>query len=201
MPGPVQSDGKPSTGAECPSMQEELKPQGVTTVERIKRQRDGQLMPTDSYILTINSQNIPSEMKVGFLISKAKVYILNPQRCFASIVKNMDTTRNSVKISKDVRSGKMWRWTSCPHAKLFQVENRTENYERWISKQHLPPWSQTTNWRSCKWPIQNTYDSISKLNQWTNNTKLPNNLKSEEEWLAHTIQSLLKRSDAISAEK
>ena len=31
-------------------IQEELQPQGVTKVERIKRRRDGQLMLTDSYI-------------------------------------------------------------------------------------------------------------------------------------------------------
>ena len=62
-------------------IQEESKPQSVTKVERIKRWRNGQLMPTDSYILTINSQNIPSEIKIGFLIRKTKVYIPNLKRC------------------------------------------------------------------------------------------------------------------------
>ena len=55
-------------------IQEELQSLGVTKVERIKTRRVGQLMHTDSYILNINSQNIPSEIKVGSLIPKTKVY-------------------------------------------------------------------------------------------------------------------------------
>ena len=62
-------------------IQEELKSQGVTKVERMKRRKDGQLIPADSYILTINGQEIPKEIKVGFLIRNTKVYIPNPQRC------------------------------------------------------------------------------------------------------------------------
>ena len=60
----------------------ELQSQGVTKVERMKRRKDGQLVPSDSYILTINNPNIPLEIKVGFLIRDTKVYIPNPQRCF-----------------------------------------------------------------------------------------------------------------------
>ena len=60
----------------------ELQSQGVTKVERMKRRKDGQLVPSDSYTLTINSPNIPPQIKVGFLIRDTKVYIPNPQRCF-----------------------------------------------------------------------------------------------------------------------
>ena len=35
-------------------IQKELQSQGVTKVERMKRQKDGWLIPADSYILTIN---------------------------------------------------------------------------------------------------------------------------------------------------
>ena len=56
----------------------ELQEQGVTKVERMKRRKDGQLVPSDSYILTINSPNIPPQIKVGFLIRDTKNYIPNP---------------------------------------------------------------------------------------------------------------------------
>ena len=59
----------------------QLKSQGVTKVERMKRQKDGQLVPSDSYILTINSPTITPKIKVGFLIPDSKVYIPNPRRC------------------------------------------------------------------------------------------------------------------------
>ena len=63
-------------------IKDKLKSQGVTKVERMKRRKDGQLVPSDSYILTINSPNIPPQIKVGFLIRNTEVYIPNPQRCF-----------------------------------------------------------------------------------------------------------------------
>ena len=63
-------------------IQKELQSQGVTKVERMKRWKDGRLIPADSYILTINGQEIPKEIKVGSLIPNTKVYIPNPQRCF-----------------------------------------------------------------------------------------------------------------------
>ena len=50
-------------------------------------------------------------------------------------------------------------------------------------------------------PTKNSYANVSKPHQWTNNIKNRNNFKSEEEWLAHTIQSLLERLDAIRAQK
>ena len=64
------------------NIQKELQSQGVTKVERMKRRKDGRLIPTDSYILTINGQEIPKEIKIGFLIRGTKVYIANPQQCF-----------------------------------------------------------------------------------------------------------------------
>ena len=60
----------------------ELKSQGVTKVKRMKRRKDGRLIPADSYMLTINNQEIPKEIKIGFLIRGIKLYIPNPQRCF-----------------------------------------------------------------------------------------------------------------------
>ena len=50
-------------------------------------------------------------------------------------------------------------------------------------------------------PSKNSYATISKPHQWTNNITPPNNFRSEEEWIAHTIESLFKRLDAIKAQK
>ena len=64
-------------------MQKELKSQGVTKeVEQMKRRNYEWLIRADSYILTINGQEIPKEIKIGFLIRGTKVYIPNPERCF-----------------------------------------------------------------------------------------------------------------------
>ena len=71
---------KELAGMDEEDIQNELQEQGVTKVERMKRQKDGRLIPADSYILTINGQEIPKEIKVGFLIRPTKVYIPNPQR-------------------------------------------------------------------------------------------------------------------------
>ena len=47
----------------------------------MKRKKDSQLIPADSYILTVHGQTIPSKIKVGNLTKNTKVYVPNPQRC------------------------------------------------------------------------------------------------------------------------
>ena len=69
---------KELAGMDEEDIQEKLKSQGVTKVERMKRRKDGRLIPPDSYILTRNDQEIPKEIKVGFLIRNTRVYISNP---------------------------------------------------------------------------------------------------------------------------
>lgn len=63
-------------------IKDELKPQGITGVERMKKRQNGNLVPSDSYILTCKTPVIPTEIKVAYLNCKTKVYIPNPQRCF-----------------------------------------------------------------------------------------------------------------------
>ena len=74
--------GKELAGMNEEDIQEELKSPGVTKVGRTKRRKDGRLIPVDSYTLTINGQEVPKEIKVGFIIRNTKVYIPNLQRCF-----------------------------------------------------------------------------------------------------------------------
>ena len=197
-------------------IQEELQPQGVTKVERIKRRRDGQLMPTDYYILTINSQNIPSEIKVGFLIRKTKVWTPNPQRCFNCQIygHNKKFCKNHQRCAKCAQVGHAdyecdnevkcsnreddhpAYMRSCPRWKIEQKilkEKFENNISFHVARKRIEgPLSD---------PTKNSYANISKPHQWTNNIKNPNSFKSEEEWLAHTIQSLYERLDAIRAQK
>ena len=50
-------------------------------------------------------------------------------------------------------------------------------------------------------PSKNSYANITKPHQWTNSIKNPNIFTSEEEWLTHTIDSLLKRLNEIKNQK
>merc|ERR1711895_227664 len=62
----------------------ELKEQNPCIIEvyRIKRKEGSTLVDTNSFILTFNSTNMPEEIKIGYLLTKVKVYIPNPRRCF-----------------------------------------------------------------------------------------------------------------------
>ena len=60
----------------------ELTDQNVSEVYRIqKRQRD-QHIPTDTFIITFQSANLPQSIKIGYLNVKVQIYIPNPRRCF-----------------------------------------------------------------------------------------------------------------------
>ena len=48
-------------------------------VERMKQRKDGHLIPADSYILTVEPQTTPKEIKVGFL--NKHILQQNPPKC------------------------------------------------------------------------------------------------------------------------
>ena len=56
--------------------------QGVTDVRRITVRRDGVTKLTNTYVLTFNSPNLPTVVKIGFIQVKVDVYIPNPLRCY-----------------------------------------------------------------------------------------------------------------------
>ena len=56
--------------------------QGVTDVRRITVRRDGILKPTNTFVLTFNTQILPTVVKIGFIQVKVDVYIPNPFRCY-----------------------------------------------------------------------------------------------------------------------
>ena len=191
----------------------ELQSQGVIKVERMKRWKDGQLVPSDSYILTINSPNIPPQIKVGFLIRDTKVYIPNPQRCFncQKYGHNKRFCKNEAKCGQaghddhecdneakcaNCNGDHPAYVRSCPKWKI-EKEVIKVKYQKNIpfheARQQVE--GPVTD------PSKNSYATVSKSHQWTSNIKAPNTFKTEEEWLTHTIDSLLKRLDAIKAKK
>ena len=56
--------------------------QGVTDVRRITVRHDGVTKLTITYVLTFNSLNLPTVVKIGFMQVKVDVYIPNPLRCY-----------------------------------------------------------------------------------------------------------------------
>ena len=191
----------------------ELQSQGVTKVERMKRRKDGQLVPSDSYILTINSPNIPPQIKVGFLIRDTKVYIPNPQHCFncQKYGHNKRFCKNEAKCGQaghddhecdneakcaNCNGDHPAYVRSCPKWKI-EKEIIKVKYQKNIpfheARQQVE--GPVTD------PSKNSYATVSKSHQWTSNIKAPNTFKTEEEWLTYTIDSLLKRLDAIKAQK
>ena len=56
--------------------------QGVTDVCRITVRRDGETKLTNTYVVTFNSPNLPTVVKIGFMQVKVDVYIPNPLRFY-----------------------------------------------------------------------------------------------------------------------
>ena len=56
--------------------------QGVTDVSRINVHRDGVLKPTNTFVFTFNTPELPTVVKIGFIQAKVDVYVPNPLRCY-----------------------------------------------------------------------------------------------------------------------
>ena len=52
--------------------------QGVTDIRRITVRRDRILKLTNTYVLSFNTPNLPTVVKIGFMQVKVDVYIPNP---------------------------------------------------------------------------------------------------------------------------
>lgn len=60
----------------------ELKPQGVIEVKRMKSRRDGELKDTASLILTFNRATLPDKIRAAMYSLPVRAYIPLPMRCF-----------------------------------------------------------------------------------------------------------------------
>ncbi|XP_071114712.1 uncharacterized protein [Haliotis cracherodii] len=62
---------------------DELKSQGVTGVKRFTmKSRDGNIIPSNTYLLTFTLSALPTSIKAGYLNIGVEVYVPNPLRCF-----------------------------------------------------------------------------------------------------------------------
>ena len=59
-----------------------LRNQGISKAKRITIQRDGQIRPTNTIILTFESHVPPKQIKAGHLNVKVDLYIPQPTQCF-----------------------------------------------------------------------------------------------------------------------
>ena len=59
-----------------------LKSQRVSDVKRITINRNQETINTNTYILTFNTSQVPTEIKVGYNLIKVSPYIPNPLRCY-----------------------------------------------------------------------------------------------------------------------
>ena len=82
---------KDLAGMDEEEIADELKPQGVVKVERMKRRKDGKLIPADSYILTKPKQFL---VKLKLDSSTKKQKCTSPIHRGVLIVKDLDTTKD-----------------------------------------------------------------------------------------------------------
>ena len=61
---------------------EYLKPQGVTHVKRFKIKKNGELVNTNTLLLTFNTVETPKTLKIFYQIIPVDLYVPNPLRCF-----------------------------------------------------------------------------------------------------------------------
>ena len=59
-----------------------MEEQGVTDVRRINVHCDGVQKPTNTFVFTFNTPELPTVVKIGFIQAKVDVYVPNPLRCY-----------------------------------------------------------------------------------------------------------------------
>ena len=60
----------------------ELKDQGVVGVKRFTYRKDGNFVPTNTYLLNFAQSSAPKSIKAGYVVLPIETYIPNPLRCF-----------------------------------------------------------------------------------------------------------------------
>ena len=61
---------------------EYLNQQGVTACKRFRIKKDGNLIDTNTLLLTFNTTSLPKSLKIFYRIIPVEIYIPNPLRCF-----------------------------------------------------------------------------------------------------------------------
>ena len=56
--------------------------QGITDVYRIMLTKNGKKEPSNTYILTFDSDKLPEKIVIGFMRVNVRIYVPNPRRCY-----------------------------------------------------------------------------------------------------------------------
>ena len=80
--GVIRDKGRGLFDMEEAEITNELKPQGVLLTKRMKVKKNGNLIPTNTYILDFDTPNPPEKIKIGYYSLKVETYIPNPLRCY-----------------------------------------------------------------------------------------------------------------------
>ena len=59
-----------------------LRPQGISTVKRFTYKRNGQILPSNTYLLNFSLPKPPSSIKAGYFNLPIETFIPSPLRCF-----------------------------------------------------------------------------------------------------------------------
>ena len=60
----------------------ELEPQGIINVKRFISRKTGQEVKLNTFLITFNTPNIPTSIRIGLYNVRVNPYIPNPVRCF-----------------------------------------------------------------------------------------------------------------------
>ena len=61
---------------------EGAKEQGITAVKRFKIKKQGDLVDTDTFLITFGLPTLPQSIKLAYLRTPVEMHIPNPMRCF-----------------------------------------------------------------------------------------------------------------------
>lgn len=108
----------------------ELKPQFVTSVYRLKKKVNNELVPTSGLILTFDLHKIPDEIKIGFLSVKVRLYVPNPMRCYNCFSYGHTKTRCQEKGPVCSNCSAVGVHTPCGELLCINCEGNHSNFDK-----------------------------------------------------------------------
>ena len=110
----------------------ELQNQNVTEVYRIQKREGDNKVPTDTFIVTFETSNLPKEVKIGYYNVKVELYIPNPRRCFncQKFGHGKNTCKHSAVCAKCSESGHSYEDCPSEEPKCINCEQKHTSSSR-----------------------------------------------------------------------
>ena len=110
----------------------ELQNQNVTEVYRIQKREGDNKVPTDTFIVTFETSNLPKEVKIGYYNVKVELYIPNPRRCFncQKFGHGKNTCRHPAVCAKCSESGHEYEECPSDEPKCINCEQKHTSSSR-----------------------------------------------------------------------